>query len=154
MIHQLFQIAVSARHFIEPVWDEWHRAQGPDRPSPASAFTCGRTSLFLVKVLQTDGFEAEWQSGTPRLSEEGPELGPYGFHSGNRWESHAWVCCDGLIVDITADQFGAEPVIVTSTTDERYRAGDKDTAPPSSIEARRKAVDDIWPRWLRQRAAS
>jgi hypothetical protein len=27
MIHQLFQIAVSARRFIEPVWDEWHQAK-------------------------------------------------------------------------------------------------------------------------------
>lgn len=154
MIHQLFQFAVSARRFIEPVWDEWHRAQGSPPPLVASRFTCGRTSLFLVKVLRTDGFEAEWQSGTPRLSEEGPEVGPYGFHSGSRWEGHAWVRSGGLIVDITADQFGAEPVIVTSTTDRRYGAGHKDTALPSSIAARHKAVDDIWLRWLDHRAAS
>jgi hypothetical protein len=154
MIHQLFQFAVSARRFIEPVWTEWHEAGGSSPPSVASRFTCGRTSLFLVKVLQAEGFEAQWQSGTPRLSEEGPELGPYGFYTGSRWESHAWVCCRALVIDITADQFGAEPIIVTSATDKRYGAGDKDTALPSFIAARHKAVDDIWPRWLDHRAAS
>lgn len=153
MIHRLFQIAVSARRFLEPIWHEWHAAWKGPVPPVASTFTCGRSSLFLAEALRHEGFEAEWQSGTPRLSESGPELGPYGFHTGTRWESHAWVCSGGLIVDITADQFGAEPVIVTPASDARYGAGDRDTALPIHIAARGRAVDEIWPRWLVHRGA-
>lgn len=100
------------------------------------------------------GFEAEWRSGTPRLSEQGPELGAFGFNTGGRWESHAWVSSRTLIIDITADQFGAEPVIVTAAADPLYSAGACDTAPPASIAARRKAVAEIWPRWLSYRGAA
>lgn len=153
MIHQLFQIAVSARRFIEPVWDEWHRAH-EWTPPVASRFTCGRSSLFLVDVLRHEGFEAAWRCGTPRLSEQGPELGAYGFDAGSRWESHAWAGSGALIIDITADQFGAEPVIVTTANDPRYSAGERDTALPASIAARHRAVEELWPRWLSYRSAA
>ncbi|WP_157066574.1 hypothetical protein [Hyphomicrobium sulfonivorans] len=58
-----------------------------------------------------------------------------------------------MIVDITADQFGADDVIVTLQNDPRYRAGARntpagDTALPQFVAARRIAVDEIWPRWL------
>jgi hypothetical protein len=29
------------------------------------------------------------------------------------WATHAWLETDGLVIDITADQFGQEPVVVT-----------------------------------------
>lgn len=148
MIHQLFEVAVSARRFIEPIWHEWHLAWGPNPPTVASRFTCGRTSLFLVDVLRHEGKAAEWVSGVPRLAEEGPELGPYGFFFAGRWESHAWVRCGAWIIDITADQFGADPVIVTPAIDRRYSAGNRDTALPIHVAARRRAVDELWPRWL------
>jgi hypothetical protein len=33
-----------------------------------------------------------------------------------RW-THAWLLCDGFIVDITADQFGEAPVVVTANSE-------------------------------------
>ncbi|WP_348534815.1 hypothetical protein [Hyphomicrobium sp. D-2] len=102
----------------------------------------------MVEVLRHRGLPATWISGTPRLDEAGPELGPFGFFDGSRWQAHAWATCGGLIVDITADQFGADDVIVTPQDDPRYRAGTGDTALPQFVAARRIAVDAIWPRWL------
>lgn len=91
-------------------------------------------------------------SGVPRLAEDGPEIGPFGFFSGERWESHAWSECDGWIVDITADQFDAAPVIVVPITDVRYRSGSADTALPEFAAARRAAVNAIQPAWAEFRA--
>ena len=146
-----FELAVSARSFIEPFWHKWHAARGSDKPDVASKHTCGRTSLFLVKALEQDDIAARWVSGVPRLTEHGPDLGPYGFFTGNRWESHAWVLSSAWIIDITADQFGADPVTVAPCDDERYRAGDRDTALPAHVAARHRAVEDAWPYWLAYR---
>lgn len=151
MQQRLCDLAVSARCFIEPFWDKWHAARGSDKPDVASRHTCGRTSLFLVKALGHEGIAARWVSGVPRLTEHGPDVGPYGFFAGSRWESHAWAHCGAWIIDITADQFGADPVIVTPFDDQRYRAGGRDTALPAYVEARHRAVEDAWPDWLTYR---
>lgn len=133
---------------MEPIWLGWHRTWNGDAPSTPSQWTCGRTSLFLVRALTAEGLDASWASGTPRLSPESPELGDFGFLSDIGWQSHAWVECGNIIVDITADQFGASPVLITDRHDRRYRRGDRDTALPEFILARERAVDEIWPRWL------
>ena len=85
-------------------------------------------------------------SGAPRLS-YGPECGGFGFFAHDRWESHAWVQSCGWIIDITADQFEADEVIVVPLEDHRYRAGREDTALPSYVANRQKAVDDLLPYW-------
>jgi len=127
-MQQLIDIAVSTRRFIEPVWHDWHRARDGEIPGVASRHTCARTSLFLVKVLHREGLPAEWMSGIPRLSDEGPDLGPFGFFVDGSWQSHAWVRGGDWIVDITADQFGSAPVVVAPACDPRYGAGPRDTA--------------------------
>jgi hypothetical protein len=101
--------------------------------------------LFLARVLAVEGLDASWQSGTPRLSHEGPEPGDFVFLSDTNWQSHAWVECGNLIVDVTADQFGAPPVVVISRHDRRYSKGDRDTALPEFVRARERAGDEIWP---------
>ncbi|OCP22158.1 MULTISPECIES: hypothetical protein [unclassified Ensifer] len=141
-------LAVAARQFMEPIWLEWHSAWKGDAPTTPSQWTCGRTSLFLSRALTADGFEASWASGTPRLSPSGAALGDFGFLSDTGWQSHAWVECGDLIVDITADQFGAPPILITDRHDRRYGNGARDTALPEFIRARERAVDEIWPRWL------
>lgn len=141
-------LALAARRFMEPVWLEWHSAGNREAPTTPSQWTCGRTSLFLARALGSEGFMASWASGTPRLSSDGPELGPFGFLTHTGWQSHAWVECGNLIVDITADQFGAPPVLIADLHDHRYGKGDRDTARPEFILARERAVDEIWPRWL------
>ncbi|NUS71045.1 MAG: hypothetical protein HOQ41_22055 [Ensifer adhaerens] len=150
----LFDIATAARRFVEPIWVEWHRAWGGTPPAIPSQWTCGRTSLFLVRVLSAQGFKAHWVSGTPRTKPDEPEIGPYGYVCDGVWQSHAWVECGDFIVDITADQFGAPPVLVVDCTDNRYNTGNRDTALPEFVLARRRAVDDIWPRWQRINAGS
>ncbi|WP_010322926.1 hypothetical protein [Marinobacterium stanieri] len=51
--------------------------------------------------------------------------GERGFAINDTWSTHAWLCGDGVIVDITADQFEDvdEPVIVTrkSKWHEKFR---------------------------------
>jgi hypothetical protein len=148
----LFCVALATRAFLKPAWVRWQHAHGEPIAEVLSSNTCGRSSLFLRNVLRAEGFPAEWANGTPRLSEDGPDIGPFGFFTGHRWESHAWVVSGDLILDITADQFGAPPVIVTSVSDERYRTGSGDTAPQSAIEARRVTVETLWPDWLSHRA--
>ncbi|KQW39747.1 MULTISPECIES: hypothetical protein [unclassified Ensifer] len=140
-------LATAAHLFVEPIWLEWNSAWNGDAPVTPSQWTCGRTSLFLSRALAAEGFEASWASGTPRLSSSGPELGDFGFLSDAGWQSHAWVECGNVIVDITADQFGAPPVHIVDRYDRRYSKGDRDTALPEFIRACQRAVDEIWPRW-------
>ena len=150
----LFRLCADVREFLAPVWVRWRQSRGEPVLATPSTNTCGRSSLFLRDVLRSEGFSAEWTSGVPRLAEEGADIGPFGFFSGRRWESHAWVVSNNFILDITADQFGAAPVIVTPIVDDRYRAGYKDTAMPSARRARQEAVEALWPEWLSHRAIS
>lgn len=133
---------------MEPVWDDWLAAEPWRRGTTPSAGACGRTSLFVRDVLRRQGHEAEWSNGVPRRSETSP-IGDFGFHVQGRWESHAWTTCHGWIVDITADQFGAPPVIVTAATDPRYAANNLDTADAESIARRQATAASLITAWLR-----
>ncbi|WP_234803925.1 hypothetical protein [Ensifer adhaerens] len=104
--------------------------------------------------MNARGLDADWVSGTPRSAPTGPEIGPFGFFCGKSWQSHAWVECGDFIVDITADQFGASPVLVVDSTDNRYNKGSRDVALPQFVLARQRAVDAIWPRWQRMNAGA
>jgi hypothetical protein len=146
--NRLFQIAASARAFLDPIWPGWHQARGLEAPAIPSTHTCGRSSLFLIQVLREEGFPSAWVNGIPRLGEGQPELGPYGFFSGVRWEGHTWVEYGNWIIDITADQFGGAPVIVSSINDPRYGKYTQDTAAAQAISARCKDVESVWPIWL------
>lgn len=144
-------LAAAARRFMEPIWLEWHSVRNGEAPITPSQWTCGRTSLFLARALTSEGFAASVASGAPRPSPDGPELGPFGFFTQTGWQGHAWVECDTFIIDVTADQFGAAPVLISDRHDRRYGKGDRDTALPEYILARHRAVDEIWPRWLGMR---
>lgn len=135
--HQLFMLALQVRSFLEPVWLEWHAAGGADIPSPPSRTTCGRSSLFLKRVLKEHGIAA---GGKPQ--------GYFGFHAGQDWRSHAWVEAGSFIIDVTADQFGDEPVIVTTSPDPRYQKGVIDSAYPEFVRSSQRAIDRLWLRWL------
>ncbi|WP_298161417.1 lasso peptide biosynthesis protein [Brevundimonas sp.] len=144
----ILAIATDVRAFLEPVWREWHLVRGGEMPSIASENTCGRSSLFLQRALIDAGFAADWVSGVP--SPDHPD-DPVGFFDGEIWRSHAWVQCEDLIVDITADQFGDRPVTVVSLHDDRYQQGLRDPALPEFVVARTEAVAAIWPRWIAAR---
>ncbi|UDF05444.1 hypothetical protein [Asticcacaulis sp. AND118] len=140
-------LATEARNFLLPVWEEWQSARGLS-PVVLSTRTCVRSSLFLSRVLQAHGFDAAWVNNVPRLSEEGPELGPYGYFADARWEAHAWVTCENWIVDITADQFGGDPVTVTERGNLLYGFSGVDTAPEATRQRRETEIAVLWQRWL------
>lgn len=144
----LFRIATNVRVFLETVWPSWHQSKGMSVPAIPSSNTCGRSSLFLTRVLGDLGLASEWANGIPRHDENGPDLGPYGFHSRARWESHSWVECKGFILDVTADQFGARPVIVTEINDARYGKHTNDVASEEARREREHDVEAIWLAWL------
>lgn len=154
MRDRLGQIAFAVRDFLEPRWGEWHAVDGGVPFQQLSRNTCGRSSTFLVRAIHHEGIPAELKTGVPRFSEDGPELGPYGFLANARWEAHSWVVASKFIIDITADQFGASAVIVTPMADERYGEGPVDPATPYYKERRQKLVEEIWPAWTEYRVHS
>lgn len=146
-LNEIQRIASAARLFIEPVWQHWHQSRGHTVSHPMSRYTCGRTSLFLRDVLRHEGHPAEWMSGTPYAGGSCAPDTACGFYSGTRWEGHAWVISGKIIVDITADQFGDNPIVMTSISDTRY-VSSIDLADPAAIKARREAVAALWPEWM------
>jgi len=143
----LWDVARAARSFLEPVWPEWHRARNlhPDIPSRG---TCGRSSLFLLRVLERDcRRRAEWATGVPDAARN--ETASLGFFTGARWAAHSWVEIDHRwIVDITADQFDLPAIIVTAIGDPRYERSARDPASQHFRDARARTVEELWPAWL------
>jgi|SRR5579859_79314 len=135
----LTAIASGARDFLETVWPDWQRQMSPEPHETAtttlSYSTCGRSSTFVRKVLDNLGMPAEVRHGWFRSTSSEPEA------------RHAWVACGPWLVDVTGDQFGADPVIVTSHSDGRYRS-DIDAAHPEFQQRRVQATAEIWERWL------
>ncbi len=72
--------------------------------------SCGRMTTLLGSFLKREGLGVF----TYVCAERGEECGPL-----NDWTSHAWLEKDGLIVDVTADQFDdcKDEVIVTTDSD-------------------------------------
>ncbi|MGU3314554.1 hypothetical protein ACLBWH_03315 [Sphingomonas sp. M6A6_1c] len=145
----LLAFATTARTFLVPHWHQWHEQWGPPMPVTASQWTCVRSNLFLTRVLDRYGIAAVLRSGQPRNRNTGIIDACYGLFVADCWESHAWIEADGFIVDVTADQFGAAPVIVTAAGDGAYRAADDDAHLLPPTPAAHAAIDDIWPIWCR-----
>lgn len=58
-----------------------------------------------------------------------------GFRApGGAWHFHYWLERGGLIIDLTADQFGGLPVTVTPVSDPRYRACSHDHHVTADVE--------------------
>lgn len=143
---RLIRLAHEARAFLEPHWREWYQCAGapPGRVS-LSQGTCGRSSRFLRDMLREEGFVAELAFGSPITC-------PCGFHSADGWRGHAWVICHDppRIVDITADQFHAPPVIVAPLDDARYIRGE-DVAGEDFIAKRQKIARALLKEWRARR---
>ena len=97
------------RHVIERTAAELRstlEALAPELPNGLRRFpqgACGDTSLLLGALLADRGVE-----GFEYI------CGDRGSHDDGTWTSHAWLHRNGLIIDITADQFedGPGPVLV------------------------------------------
>ena len=102
-----------------------------------------RSSLFLVQAIERRGGRAVLRSGNPDHA-----LGShYGLLTSDGWASHAWVEADGLVIDITADQFGYAPVVVTSSQDPGYRPAEDEALLLKATPAGIAAVKEIWASW-------
>jgi len=114
------RIATEVRAFLEPLWAERHAPSGPPPGKPVSHNMCRFSAAFLKRVLDVEMPEGDWCviGGNPT---DGDDIDPeYGLPGGcrdpeGRWHAHYWLITGdyGLIVDVTADQFGGEPVICT-----------------------------------------
>lgn len=143
---RLNELVVAVRHFMPDIWRGWHREYGRSIPSILSTGTCGRTSLLLRTILISEGFNSVWRNGA--VADGG------GFFNGHGWHDHAWVLSEGLIVDITADQFNAPSVIVAANGDFRYRETGFDPALPEWRDRREQAAQAAFLLWLDRGRAS
>jgi len=143
----LYDVAATARAFLHPHWLRWHRIWGPPMPATPSQWTCVRSSIFLVRVLQDQGIEASLQSG--QSPEPSPGIMPKncGLLTAGGWAGHAWVEAEGFIVDVTADQFGHAPVVVEPVDVGTYQPAQCEAYRLKPTKAGMTATDEIWSSW-------
>lgn len=142
----LTQLAHEVRAFLEPQWEQWyHKAGSPEGRRTISEGTCGRSSRFLYEVLKAEGYDAEMAFGSPVECD-------CGFNAPEGWKGHVWVEVrdPACLIDLTADQFGAAAVIVTTRDDPRYVRG-HDVAGPGWRAERQRVAKVMMKQWVRER---
>ena len=124
------QIRTAASHFRSALdaidSRHWHQISINNFPRGA----CGHCSELLARYLQ------ERLGVTPDYVCHNLESGDGKFECG-----HAWLEWNGLLIDISGDQFGWPPVTVTRTPDEAYRRSQAEVRHPWKL-------DQLW--WARQ----
>jgi hypothetical protein len=129
------------RKALERFWAEWALEKG--RPAAATGATmCRFTALFLEKML---GRPFEVMGGAPLF--EGDAAG---YFDGAQWHGHYWVTDGERIVDLTADQFGAEPVVLVRDPDVRYEANYTEEELEDALQHVRLRAGDWARRFRRQ----
>lgn len=113
---ELQELAELARRSIEP------GLQGDGSDGPKSAGACLHACLVVVMLLKRFG------RGTPVV--RGGSGGAGALDTFGQWRGHYWVEVQTpngqtFVVDVTADQFGHDAVIVMpiNVASERYRTG-------------------------------
>lgn len=121
-LSEIGDLAGFLRSFVEPFWKAWKAESGkPQGPFETdSAGMCGFTSCFVAMVLEREvGGGWALAGGRPLPANlSGGVTCTSGRQNGHFWAESE----DGLIVDLTADQFGLPTVVVTTAYDPRYRA--------------------------------
>lgn len=123
--------AARARAFLEPRWTEWRERNAPWRDGPASSGMCRFSAIFLARVLADEtGIRWTVRGGSPVADagpfqlrcEGGQERDGGMLDAEGKWRGHYWVedLAGNMIVDVTADQFGHPPHIVSAPGDGRY----------------------------------
>jgi hypothetical protein len=119
----LLSLCSQARQFLEPRWLLLHQSWEDPQPEVISKYMCRYTSIFLKAILN-GGADASWRlvAGRPIAEKyEGTEKGCFGFRTSNGlFFDHCWLQSADLIVDITADQFEDEAIVITPIGDPRY----------------------------------
>lgn len=128
------------RRFLEAEWPLWHQARGRPLPTPLSRGTCQTSSLFLAQALCRADLDAVVVQGNDPSRREG-------FFDGHIWHGHAWVQSHGLVLDVTADQFGQERCVILPHPIPHYKSGQRDTASAAAKEQRQRLVAAALCRW-------
>lgn len=121
---EITTFAVTVRQFLEPHWLTAHQSWN-EIPDPLSRWMCRYSSIFLATLLRELQSEHVWEivgGRPPQHTDATPpvQIGMLGCDG--TWHDHCWVKGNGLIIDLTADQFGYAPVIATHASDYRYCA--------------------------------
>ena len=149
MSQELLSLCREARTFLEPRWSMLHKSWGELQPNAPSQYMCRYTSIFLKTMLEIYSHQS-WQlvAGKPLSREvEGIQDGLFGFCTTNGlFFDHCWVQSVDLIVDLTADQFGAKAIVITSISDPRYHPNPEAVALRSEIDKLSHQSD----KWLQE----
>jgi hypothetical protein len=144
LAREIYNLMVEVRPYVEARIEEWMgRNPGFARPPEGVPLTTGfcRGVAAGVAVILAERYpECFWRVaggfGIEYGDEASPDLVefvdgecfPGGMVNGaGEWHGHFWVTGgdpdsdEGLIVDLSADQFGHGPVVVTQIEDPRYR---------------------------------
>ncbi len=119
--------------FLLPHWRCWHQAWGPPDPVTPSQWTCLRSGMLLAIACERDGIPATLRSGRPRRAPMGHADARHGLMTVDGWVGHAWVEAENFVIDVTADQFGHAPVVVTPAEDRAYRSAEERTCQLSRL---------------------
>ena len=119
--NELFSLCAAVRVFLEPQWLQAHSAWG-DIPKVPSTYMCRYTSIFLKILLSSKNQRCQLEAGRPpEKMLNGTQEGRFGFcTSYGAFFDHCWLRTENRIIDLTADQFGAQKIIITSVGDTRY----------------------------------
>jgi hypothetical protein len=138
------------RQQLVPLWQarvkklpEWKKKPLGDTLTPDRNM-CLFTAATLLQLLQPCDQGLVISGGDVWL----PKYAIGGFYTPTfGWQGHYWLqSSDGLIIDITAEQFGHAPVIITSSDDPRYHAN----FTPREIKKHHSSVIDTRNRWLQE----
>lgn len=117
----------SYRSFLEAMWFHTHREWQDEQPSVPSRHMCRYSSLFLKRILKKNhDINADIIAGRPSQELDGTPQGEYGFEDANgNLHDHCWLQVNDWIIDITADQFGAEKIILTQNAPFHHASPDQ-----------------------------
>jgi hypothetical protein len=124
--HEIAELAAATRERLMPLWRAFHAEQerlarsiGRRWKDPHPAHGMCRLSSAMLADVMTEATGRRWKvhGGDTWNGDVGGMLGQDG-----EWHAHYWIREGKTIVDITADQFGHDPVIVASSKDDRYKA--------------------------------
>ncbi|GAB5388676.1 MAG: hypothetical protein Alpg2KO_16440 [Alphaproteobacteria bacterium] len=141
--------SLGAHAYVQDILPEWRSMQLAKAPDdPIESHLTSRCAMFTARVLKQAGLKANMKLGLCPDSDQG-------YHDGSGWHPHAWVVCEGKIIDIRADLHGdGPPIRITTASDPRYRQGE-DSTRPRYKKQRRRDVEAIWIGWtLHQAEAS
>jgi hypothetical protein len=135
-----------------PLWQarasklpEWKKTPLGDILTPDRNM-CLFTAATLLKLLRPCDRGVTISGGDVWL----PKYAKGGFYTpALGWQGHYWLQSScGLIIDITAQQFGHAPVIITSLDDPRYHAN----FTPQEIKEHQLSVIETRNMWLQKLA--